>query len=142
MNTKMIRYILCRMLGVESVLLMIPVIVAALYQEMSGIAFLIPAGILLLLFFLAGVKKQEQSHIYGKEGMVIVALAWILWSLFGAMPFTISGFIPNYMDAFFETVSGFISDLIIRLIADCEMCKFLAALLKLFCSATSIKYFR
>ena len=107
MNTKMIRYILCRMLGVESVLLMIPVIVAALYQEMSGIAFLIPAGILLLLFFLAGVKKPEQSHIYGKEGMVIVALAWILWSLFGAMPFTISGFIPNYMDAFFETVSGF-----------------------------------
>ena len=107
MNTKMIRYILCRMLGVESVLLMIPVIVAALYQEMSGIAFLIPAGILLLQFFLAGVKKPEQSHIYGKEGMVIVALAWILWSLFGAMPFTISGFIPNYMDAFFETVSGF-----------------------------------
>lgn len=82
MNTKMIRYILCRMLGVEAVLLMIPVIVAALYQEMSGIAFLIPAGILLLLFFLAGVKKPEQSHIYGKEGMVIVALAWILWSLF------------------------------------------------------------
>ena len=80
MNTKMIRYILCRMLGVEAVLLMIPVIVAALYQEMSGIAFLIPAGILLLLFFLAGVKKPEQSHIYGKEGMVIVALAWILWS--------------------------------------------------------------
>lgn len=107
MNPKMIRYILCRMLGVEAVLLMIPVIVAALYQEMSGIAFLIPAGILLLLFFLAGVKKPEQSHIYGKEGMVIVALAWILWSLFGAMPFTISGFIPNYMDAFFETVSGF-----------------------------------
>ena len=107
MNTKMIRYILCRMLGVEAVLLMIPAIVAALYQEMSGIAFLIPAGILLLLFFLAGVKKPEQSHIYGKEGMVVVALAWILWSLFGAMPFTISGFIPNYMDAFFETVSGF-----------------------------------
>ena len=76
MNTKMIRYILCRMLGVEAVLLMIPVIVAALYQEMSGIAFLIPAGILLLLFFLAGVKKPEQSHIYGKEGMVIVALGF------------------------------------------------------------------
>lgn len=57
---KMIRYILCRMLGVESVLLMIPVIVAALYQEMSGIAFLIPAGILLLLFFLAGVKSRSK----------------------------------------------------------------------------------
>ena len=39
--------------------------------------------------------------------MVIVALAWILWSLFGAMPFTLSGYIPSYVDAFFETVSGF-----------------------------------
>ena len=38
---------------------------------------------------------------------MIVALAWILWSLFGAMPFTLSGYIPSYVDAFFETVSGF-----------------------------------
>ena len=67
MNTKMIRYILCRMLGVESVLLMIPVIVAALYQEMSGIAFLIPAGILLLLFFLAGVKTVSYTHLRAHE---------------------------------------------------------------------------
>lgn len=67
MNTKMIRYILCRMLGVEAVLLMIPVIVAALYQEMSGIAFLIPAGILLLLFFLAGVKKAGAKSYLRKR---------------------------------------------------------------------------
>ena len=107
MNTKMIRYILCRMLGVEAVVLLIPALVSALYREISGVAFLIPSAILFLLFFLAGMKKPEQSHIYGKEGMVIVALAWILWSLFGAMPFTIAGYIPNYLDAFFETVSGF-----------------------------------
>lgn len=110
MNTKMIRYILCRMLGVESVLLMIPVIVAALYQEMSGIAFLIPAGILLLLFFLAGVKKPEQSHIYGKEGMVIVALAWILWSLFGAMPFTIQALYQTTWMRFLRRFPGFTTD--------------------------------
>ena len=103
----MIRYILCRMLGVEAVVLLIPALVSALYREISGVAFLIPSAILFLLFFLAGMKKPEQSHIYGKEGMVIVALAWILWSLFGAMPFTIAGYIPNYLDAFFETVSGF-----------------------------------
>ena len=107
MNTKMIRYILCRMLVLEAVLLLIPALVSALYREISGVAFLIPSAILFLLFFLAGMKKPEQSHIYGKEGMVIVALAWILWSLFGAMPFTIAGYIPNYLDAFFETVSGF-----------------------------------
>lgn len=54
-----------------------------------------------------GMKKPEKRTIYGKEGMVIVASAWILWSLFGALPFTISGSIPSYLDAFFETVSGF-----------------------------------
>ena len=107
MNTKMVRYILCRMLGVESCLLLFPALVALIYQEKCGALFLIPAGILFLLFIFAGMKKPENSHIYGKEGMVIVALAWILWSLFGAMPFTLSGYVPNYVDAFFETVSGF-----------------------------------
>lgn len=52
-------------------------------------------------------KKPENSTIYAKEGMVVVALAWILWSLFGALPFFLSGYIPSYLDAFFETVSGF-----------------------------------
>lgn len=107
MNTKMVRYILCRMLGVEASLLLFPAAIAAIYQEKCGVVFLIPAGILFLLFFVAGMKKPENSHIYGKEGMVIVALAWLLWSLFGASPFVISGYVPNYVDAFFETVSGF-----------------------------------
>ena len=107
MNTKMVRYILCRMLGVEAALLMVPVLVAVIYREKCGIVFLIPIGILCLLFLVAGRKRPEHGQIYGKEGMVIVALAWILWSLFGAMPFTLSGYIPSYVDAFFETVSGF-----------------------------------
>ena len=107
MNTKMVRYILCRMLGVEAALLLVPVLVAVIYQEKCGIVFLIKIGILCLLFWVAGRKRPEHGQIYGKEGMVIVALAWILWSLFGAMPFTLSGYIPSYVDAFFETVSGF-----------------------------------
>ena len=107
MNTKMVRYILCRMLGVEAALLLVPVLVAVIYQEKCGIVFLIPIAILCLLFLVAGRKRPEHGQIYGKEGMVIVALAWILWSLFGAMPFTLSGYIPSYVDAFFETVSGF-----------------------------------
>jgi trk system potassium uptake protein len=107
MNTKIVRYILCRMLGVEAALLLVPVLVAVIYQEKCGIVFLIPIVILCLLFFVAGRKRPEHGQIYGKEGMVIVALAWILWSLFGAMPFTLSGYIPSYVDAFFETVSGF-----------------------------------
>ena len=107
MNTKMVRYILCRMLGVEAALLLVPVLVAVIYQEKCGIVFLIPIVILCLLFWVVGRKRPEHGQIYGKEGMVIVALAWILWSLFGAMPFTFSGYIPSYVDAFFETVSGF-----------------------------------
>ena len=107
MNTKIVRYILCRMLGVEAALLLVPVLVAVIYQEKCGIVFLIPIVILCLLFLVAGRKRPEHGQIYGKEGMVIVALAWILWSLFGAMPFTLSGYIPSYVDAFFESVSGF-----------------------------------
>ena len=95
------------MLGVEAALLLVPVLVAVIYQEKCGIVFLIPIVILCLLFLVAGRKRPEHGQIYGKEGMVIVALAWILWSLFGAMPFTLSGYIPSYVDAFFETVSGF-----------------------------------
>ena len=107
MDTKIVRYILCRMLGVEAALLLVPVLVAVIYQEKCGIVFLIPIVILCLLFWVVGRKRPEHGQIYGKEGMVSVALAWILWSLFGAMPFTLSGYIPSYVDAFFETVSGF-----------------------------------
>ena len=107
MDTKIVRYILCRMLGVEAALLLVPVLVAVIYQEKCGLVFLIPIVILCLLFWVVGRKRPEHGQIYGKEGMVIVALAWILWSLFGAMPFTLSGYIPSYVDAFFETVSGF-----------------------------------
>ena len=107
MDTKIVRYILCRMLGVEAALLLVPVLVAVIYQEKCGIVFLIPIVILCLLFWVVGRTRPEHGQIYGKDGMVIVALAWILWSLFGAMPFTLSGYIPSYVDAFFETVSGF-----------------------------------
>ena len=103
----MIRYILGKMLGVEAVLLLLPALVSLVYREFSGIYFLIPAGIIVVVYILFGVKKPENRNIYGKEGMVIVASAWILWSLFGALPFSLSGSIPYYLDAFFETVSGF-----------------------------------
>lgn len=103
----MIRYILGKMLGVEAVLLLLPAFVSLVYREFIGIYFLIPAGIIGVVYLLFGVKKPENRNIYGKEGMVIVASAWILWSLFGALPFSLSGSIPYYLDAFFETVSGF-----------------------------------
>lgn len=107
MNKKMIIYILGKMLGVEGAVLLLPALVSLFYQEKSGFSFLVVTVILEIIFLIFGRKKPKCTRIYGKEGFVIVGFAWLLWSLFGALPFIISGSIPNYIDAFFETVSGF-----------------------------------
>ena len=107
MNKKMIIYILGKMLGVEGALLLIPALVSLIYGEKTGVSFLIVAAVLGVIFLIFGRKKPKNNRIYGKEGFAIVGLAWILWSLFGAIPFVITGSVPNYIDAFFETVSGF-----------------------------------
>lgn len=106
MNIKMTIYLLGRMLGVEALVLLIPAAVAGIYGE-SVSSFLITGAILMVLAILLGRKKPENTTIYGKEGFVIIACAWILWSVFGAIPFYISGEIPFYLDAVFETISGF-----------------------------------
>ena len=107
MNKKMIVYILGKMMGVEGLLLLIPALVSQIYHEKSVISFLIVAAILLVIYMVFGRKLPASKQIYGKEGFVIVGLAWILWSAFGALPFVISGSIPHYVDALFETISGF-----------------------------------
>lgn len=107
MNKKMIIYILAKMVGVEGLVLLLPAIVSLIYREKSVFCFLIVSAVLLLIYFLMGRKVPKNKRIYAKDGLVIVGAAWILWSLFGAVPFYISGSIPNYLDAFFETVSGF-----------------------------------
>lgn len=103
----MIVYIIVKMLGVEGAVLLIPAFVAFLYGESDVIQFLIVSAVLGAIFFIFGRKRPENKVIYAKEGLVIVGLAWILWSLFGALPFVLTGSIPSYVDAFFETVSGF-----------------------------------
>ena len=95
------------MLGVEAAVLLIPAFVSAINNGEDYQAFLLTSAVLALICFLTARKRPKDSTIYGKEGLVIVAVAWVLWSLFGALPFTLSGSIPNYIDAFFETVSGF-----------------------------------
>ncbi len=93
---------------VEAGLLLIPVIVGLIYHEQTSVrAFLITicaaaatGGLLLLI-------KPASSAIYAREGFAITGISWIMLSLFGCLPFVISGQIPNPVDAFFETVSGF-----------------------------------
>lgn len=107
MNNRMIVYIIAKMLGVEGAVLLIPAFVAFIYGENDVLYFLLVSAILAVIFFIFGRKKPENKIIYAKEGLVIVGLAWSLWSLFGALPFVLTGSIPSYLDAVFETISGF-----------------------------------
>ena len=107
MNYRMIGHILSRILTVEAALLLLPLLVTLLYGETAVMAFCLTIVLLLAAALPLGVKRPADATIYAREGFVIVALAWIIMSLFGALPFVLSGAIPNYIDAFFETVSGF-----------------------------------
>ncbi len=106
MNIKMVGYLLTRILGVEAVLMILPIITGLIYGETEAVYFLVPMALLAVIFLL-GLRKPKNDEIYGREGMVIVALSWILWAVFGAIPFTLSGCIPSYVDALFEMTSGF-----------------------------------
>ena len=107
MNYKMISYSIGRILLVEAILLVLPAIVSIIYGDGVLSSFAITIAALAVTGIIATRKKPQNKSIYAKDGYVIVAFTWILMSLFGALPFTLSGHIPSYVDAFFETVSGF-----------------------------------
>ena len=108
MNRRMVFYMLGKIIFVEALLLTLPFAVSLIYKESCAWSFLITIGIALAVgLILTVLSKPSTRLIYAKEGFVLVAIAWILMSLIGALPFTISGEIPNYIDAIFETVSGF-----------------------------------
>ncbi len=102
----MIGFVIGRILLTEAALLMLPLATALLYGE-SAAPFLIPALLLVLAGLLLSGRRPKSTALYARDGLAVVALAWITMSLFGAVPFVLSGDIPNYIDAFFETVSGF-----------------------------------
>ena len=107
MNYKMVGYIIGKLMRIEGILLLLPLLVSLCYSESTWLAFLIPAVVLILLGSVMAFHKPKNSIMYAKDGFVIVALSWFVLSLFGAIPFSASGSIPNYIDAVFETVSGF-----------------------------------
>lgn len=107
MNKSLIRFILCRVMQFEGIFLMLPVIVSLIYKEKTGIWFLITAATVFLLGTIGSLFRPKSKVFYAREGFVTVSLSWILLSLIGAVPFTVSGEIPSYVDAVFETVSGF-----------------------------------
>ena len=107
MNYKMILNTIGKMLKLEAVLMFFPLVVSLIYQENTYISFLIPISATLMFGHLLSLKKPDKKDFFAKEGFIIVGLSWIIMSFFGCLPFIISKEIPNFVDAFFEIVSGF-----------------------------------
>ena len=107
MNKRMIAYISGLLLLCEAGLLLLPLAVALIFGDKTIPDFLLTIGMLILSGGALILFKPKDKTIYARDGLVIVALGWIILSLFGALPFYFSGEIPKYLDAVFETVSGF-----------------------------------
>ncbi len=107
MNYRIIIFIIGWVLKIEAVFMILPVITGIIYKESSVIAFVVTGLISFLLGAVLSWKKPKHQHFYIREGFVTVALSWIVMSIIGAFPFVMTGTTSNFIDAFFETVSGF-----------------------------------
>ena len=109
MNYKKLGKILGKIMIMEGVLMLAPLIVTFFYKEsfINVMAFLIPIILLTGIGFLLQIPKINRDTLYQKEGFALVGATWIVMTLFGAIPFVINGEIPNYIDACFEIMSGF-----------------------------------
>lgn len=108
MNFKIIFKVLGFLLVVEGIAMLLAFMVAAIYGESDIWAFLISSGISIAaggLFI--GATHKAKKEIGKREGFIIVSMVWVVFSLFGSLPYVISGAIPNFTNAFFETMSGF-----------------------------------
>ena len=107
MNFSIIFYIIGWILKIEAGLMLLPCATALVYRERSGICFLITMAVCLAIGFPLTIRSPKKIVFYAREGFVTVALSWFIMSIMGAVPFVISGSIPHFIDAVFETVSGF-----------------------------------
>lgn len=107
MNYSIIRYILCRVLEFTGLFMSLPALVALIYREREGYAYLIVMAVCLLAGGIGKLFKPKSTVFYAREGFVTVSLSWLLISIMGALPFWMNREIPHYLDALFETVSGF-----------------------------------
>ena len=107
MNSSIIRYILGAVLKIEGILMLLPFLVAVIYGETEGYYYLSVAILCVVMGSMMTYRKPQNQVFYLKEGCVATSLSWILMSLFGCLPFWLSGEIPSFTDALFETISGF-----------------------------------
>ena len=107
MNYGIIFYVIGWVLNFEAAFMLPSCITAFVYHEREGLALAAVAAVSLLAGLLIIRKKPKSMSMYAREGFVTVALCWIIMSAVGALPFVLAGAIPSYIDAIFETVSGF-----------------------------------
>ena len=109
MNYRLLGKILGKIMILEAILMLAPLAVSLVYQEsfIHILAFLIPIAILTVLGFALQIPKPKRVNIHQKEGFALTAMVWLVMTLFGALPFVINRDIPHFIDAWFETMSGF-----------------------------------
>ena len=107
MNYKMIRFVISWVLKVEGMLMLLPALIGAMYQEKAGFAYLIWGLLCIAAGLILCFRKPSNMEIYSRDGFVCVSLSWVVLGVFGAVPFVITGEIPFYINALFEIVSGF-----------------------------------
>lgn len=107
MNRSMIVYVLGTVLKLEGLFLLIPCICSLIYQEHEGWAFFVVAVIALILGTVSTLNKPEDNSFFLREGCITTAFSWIILSVIGSLPFVITQEIPSFIDAIFETASGF-----------------------------------
>lgn len=108
MNRRMVLSMVGKVVLMEAAFMLPSLIVSLIYAEEAVTEFAVSIGIALITgFLLTVIFKPSSKVIFAKEGFVIVALCWIALSAIGALPFFLSREIPSYIDAFFETASGF-----------------------------------
>lgn len=109
MNYQIVRNIIGKIMILLAMLMFLPLIVCIIYQEefINYVAFLVPILLLFVIGVLFNLKKAENKKMMVREGFIIVGVSWLIMSLFGCIPYIISGVLPNPFDAFFEITSGF-----------------------------------
>ena len=107
MNVSIIRYILGHIIKLEGFFMLLPCMIAMIFHEKELFTYLAMSVVCILLGSLLTLKKAKDTVFYLKEGCIATVLSWIFLSFFGSLPFIITGEIPSFTDAMFETVSGF-----------------------------------
>ena len=107
MNYSMIFFILGHLLRYETLFMMLPIATGLIYGEKEAVAYICVALLTFIIGTILTIKQPQKKQLFTRDGSVTVALGWIVLSIFGALPFTLCGDIPFYVDALFETISGF-----------------------------------